>query len=168
MTCWACLDWSGLNEDFYLNAHAATFLRSLLTWLLANIYIINRWEKWCVICQKFYFKSNPNREVSNVYQEKPGFLIRHWLVGDILTRMAKNCMKITKSTFWGQNSGGETWGAKQIFWVLGCTSPIPPTRGKPESRIQNGTLGTLALTLAQSDDLPLRTLWYFSLKKPLS
>ena len=126
MTCWACLDGSGLNEDFYLNAHAATFLRSLLIWLLANIYIINRWEKWCVICQKFYFKSNPIREVNDVYQEKPGFPIRHWLVGDILTRMAKNCMKITKSTFWGQNSGGRHGGPSKFFGYWDVSHPVPP------------------------------------------
>ena len=92
---------------------------------LANIYIINRWEKWCVICQKFYFKSNPI-EVNDVYQEKPGFLIRHCLVGDILTRMAKNCMKITKSTFWRQNSRGRHGGPSKFFGYWDVPHPVPP------------------------------------------
>ena len=40
-------------------------------------------------------------------------------------------MKITKSAFLGQNSGG-TWGDKVIFWVVGGTpTPSPPTRGNP-------------------------------------
>ena len=36
-------------------------------------------------------------------------------------KMAKNCMKITKSTFWGQNSGG-TWGCKDNFLGSGVMS----------------------------------------------
>ena len=56
--------------------------------------------------------------------------------GDNLGKMAKNCMKITKSTFVGQNSGGGTWevqanfsvsGYKPIFW----SPPVLPTRGNP-------------------------------------
>ena len=34
--------------------------------------------------------------------------------GGNLGKMAKNCMEITKSTFWGQNSGRH-WGTP---WVL--------------------------------------------------
>ena len=56
--------------------------------------------------------------------------------GDNLGKMAKNCMKITKSTFVGQNSGGGTWevqanflvsGFKPIFWF----PPVLPHQGKP-------------------------------------
>ena len=34
---------------------------------------------------------------------------------DNLGKMAKNCMKITKSTFLGQNSGGGHGGTSQFF-----------------------------------------------------
>ena len=40
--------------------------------------------------------------------------------GHNLGKMAKNCMKITKSAFFGQNSQG-TWGCKPIFYVVGGT-----------------------------------------------
>ena len=33
-----------------------------------------------------------------------------WWGGNNLGKMAKNCMKITKLAFLGQNSGSETWG----------------------------------------------------------
>ena len=51
--------------------------------------------------------------------------------GGNLGKMAKNCMKMTKSSFWGQNSGGYG-GNKLIFWVVGAIPPPPPTRGKPD------------------------------------
>ena len=51
---------------------------------------------------------------------------------DSLDKMAKNCIKIRKSVFWGQNSGGgRGMGDKPIFWVVGG-SPCPPTRGNPD------------------------------------
>ena len=54
-------------------------------------------------------------------------------VGDNLGKMAKNCMKITKLTFLGQNSGGGHGGDKPIFQVVGGIPPTPPpTRGNPE------------------------------------
>ena len=48
-----------------------------------------------------------------------------WLVGDNLGRLAKNCMKSTKSVFLDQNSGGGTWGDRQIFQVVGSPSSPP-------------------------------------------
>ena len=52
--------------------------------------------------------------------------------GDNFGKMAKNCMKITKSEFFGQSSGwwGGTWGDKPTFRVVGGGGP--PTRGNPE------------------------------------
>ena len=44
--------------------------------------------------------------------------------GGNLGKMAKNCMKMTKSSFWGQNSGGYG-GNKLIFWVVGAIPPPP-------------------------------------------
>ena len=52
-----------------------------------------------------------------------GFPIWVRLVGDILGKMAKNCMKITKSTFFAQNRGG-TWGQANC---LGSAGGIPPS-----------------------------------------
>ena len=46
--------------------------------------------------------------------------------GDKLGKMAENCMKITKSTFWGQNSGG-----KANFLGSGGSHPNPTTRRNP-------------------------------------
>ena len=53
--------------------------------------------------------------------------------GSNLGKIAKNCMKITKSAFLGQNSGASKWGGgKQMFWVVGEYTPsLPPTRGNP-------------------------------------
>ena len=48
---------------------------------------------------------------------------RQW--GDNLGKMTKSCLKITKSVFLGQNSGG-TWGDKPIFWVVRGTPQSPP------------------------------------------
>ena len=45
-------------------------------------------------------------------------------VGDILCKMVKNYMKITKSTLLGQNSG-RTWGDKPIFKLVGDTPQSP-------------------------------------------
>ena len=42
--------------------------------------------------------------------------------GDNLGKMAKNCMKMTKSAFWGQNSRGD----KPIFRVVWGISLSPP------------------------------------------
>ena len=44
------------------------------------------------------------------------------LCGDNLSKMAKNCMKITKSTFLGQNSWG-VWGVQANFSASGGGSP---------------------------------------------
>ena len=44
--------------------------------------------------------------------------------GDNLGKMAKSCMKITKLTLLGQNSGGH--GDKPIFRVVGGSPPVPP------------------------------------------
>ena len=53
--------------------------------------------------------------------------------GDNFGKMAKNCMEITKSAFFGQNSGGTWGGDKPIFWVLGGDPPsVSPTRGNPD------------------------------------
>ena len=51
--------------------------------------------------------------------------------GDNLDKMAKNCMKMTKSAFLGHNSGGHGGGGKPIFRVVGGIPPVPPTRGNP-------------------------------------
>ena len=46
---------------------------------------------------------------------------------DILGKIAKNFMKITKSIFLGQNSGrGTGGGGKPILWVVGVF-PVSPT-----------------------------------------
>ena len=58
--------------------------------------------------------------------------------GNSSGKMAKNCMKITKSTFWGQNSGGHG-GGKSIFWVVRGSPQFPPL-GKTL-----GIKGTLSL-----------------------
>ena len=47
---------------------------------------------------------------------------------DNLGKMAKNCMKITKSVFWGQNSGGWGMGGKPILWVVEENPPQSPLR----------------------------------------
>ena len=58
--------------------------------------------------------------------------------GDNLGKMAKNCMKITKSAFLGQNSGGGSWGGQANFSGKKGGSPPqpppppPPTKGNPE------------------------------------
>ena len=55
--------------------------------------------------------------------------------GDSLGKMAKNCMKITKSAFLGQNSGGggAAWGGTSQFfeWWGGIPPQSLPTRGNP-------------------------------------
>ena len=68
----------------------------------------------------------------------PGFPNWGRLVGegDNSDKMAKNCMKMTKSTFWGQNSGGGTLGGQANF--LGSGGDLPqssPTRGNPALKI---------------------------------
>ena len=70
-----------------------------------------------------------------------GFLKWGRLVGeDNLGKMAKKCMKMTKSAFLGQNSGGGTWGrggGQANFWGSGGGGgggwfpKSPPTRGNP-------------------------------------
>ena len=48
-------------------------------------------------------------------------------VGDILGKMAKNCMKILKSTFFGQNREGGVPHDKPIFRLVGDPPvPFPP------------------------------------------
>ena len=52
--------------------------------------------------------------------------------GGNLDKMAKNFVKMTKSAFWGQNSGadmGGGCGSKPIFQAVGGIHPSPPTRG---------------------------------------
>ena len=51
--------------------------------------------------------------------------------GDNLGKMAKNCMKITKSAFWGQNSWGDMGGGQANFLGSWGIPPVPPTRGNP-------------------------------------
>ena len=48
--------------------------------------------------------------------------------GDTLGKMAKNCMKMTKSSFFCQNSGGNM-GGQVNFSGSGGIPPVPPTRG---------------------------------------
>ena len=48
-----------------------------------------------------------------------GFPLGVDLRGDILGKMAKNCMKITKSTFWGQSNERHGGGDKPIFEIVG-------------------------------------------------
>ena len=48
--------------------------------------------------------------------------------GGNLGKMSKNCMKITKSAFLGQNSGGDMGGQANF---LGSGGRSPPTRGNP-------------------------------------
>ena len=62
-----------------------------------------------------------------------GFPIWVLLVGDILGKMAKNCMKITKSTFFAQNREG-TWGQANCLGSAGGIPPqSSPTSGNPAS-----------------------------------
>ena len=49
--------------------------------------------------------------------------------GDNLGKMVKNCMKMTKSTFWGQNSGAEM-GGQAIFSGSGGDPPSSPPLGE--------------------------------------
>ena len=62
----------------------------------------------------------------NLDQSLQGFpnKVDWWGRGGNLSKMAKNCMKITKSTFLGQKSG-EIWG-EPIFQVVGWDPPQPP------------------------------------------
>ena len=48
--------------------------------------------------------------------------------GDNLGKMAKNCMKITKSTFLGQNSGRP--GGQANFFGCGRIPSVPPPLGE--------------------------------------
>ena len=53
--------------------------------------------------------------------------------GDNLGKMAKNCMKITKSAFMGQNSGGDMGGQANFLGSGGDPSqspPVPPLLGE--------------------------------------
>ena len=51
--------------------------------------------------------------------------------GGNLGKMAKNCKKMTKSAFLGQNSGG-IWRGQGNFSSSGGDPPVPaPTRGNP-------------------------------------
>ena len=44
---------------------------------------------------------------------------------DVSDKMAKKCIKMTKSTFWGKTMredirrGGKVWGDKPTFWLAG-------------------------------------------------
>ena len=58
---------------------------------------------------------------SEDYIDKQGFPQWVNLLGGILSKMATDCMKITKSTFWGQAS----------FLGSGEIPPVSPTRGNP-------------------------------------
>ena len=63
-----------------------------------------------------------------------GFLKWGWFVEeDNLGKMAKNCMKITKSTFLGKNS--ERHGDKPIFQLVG--RGIPPVSPLGETLVLN-------------------------------
>ena len=46
--------------------------------------------------------------------------------GDNLDKMAKNCMKMTKSAFLGQNSGGDMGGQANFLGSGGDLPPVPP------------------------------------------
>ena len=48
-----------------------------------------------------------------------------------LGKMAKNSMKITKSTFWGAKTVGDMEGGQANFLGSGAISPSPPPLGKP-------------------------------------
>ena len=47
--------------------------------------------------------------------------------GDNLGKMAKNCMKITESTFFGQNNGGWMGREGQANFLGGRENPPPPS-----------------------------------------
>ena len=62
-----------------------------------------------------------------------GFSIEFNYCGGIFGKMAKTCMKITKSTFWGQSSGGD----QSIFSVSGLSeSPPVPQLGETQLCVQ--------------------------------
>ena len=50
--------------------------------------------------------------------------------GDNLGKMAKNCMKITKSAFWGQKRGGGGGVTSQILGSGGDPLPVPHPLGE--------------------------------------
>ena len=55
--------------------------------------------------------------------------------GDNSDKIAKNCMKITKVAFLGQNSGERLGENKPIFRMWGgAIPPVPPTRGNPAKK----------------------------------
>ena len=62
----------------------------------------------------------------------------------ILSALAKNCMKITKLAFLGQNGGGGGGGGWQVKFSVsegGAPPPSPPpARGNPEKQTQNRSL----------------------------
>ena len=39
--------------------------------------------------------------------------------GNVLAKMVKNCIKISKSTFWGHDHGGDVWERLTSFSVMG-------------------------------------------------
>ena len=43
--------------------------------------------------------------------------------GNVLAKMVKNCIKISKSTFWGHDHGGDVWERLTSFSVMGI--PLP-------------------------------------------
>ena len=57
-----------------------------------------------------------------------GFPNRVNFWGHHLVKMTKNCIKITKSTVWGQNRGGGHEGTSQLFGTE--DHPSPPLLGK--------------------------------------
>ena len=101
---------------------------------ISKIFWLILFTKSCP-CLNIYHYSNWNSIVRKYVRLGVHFLLKpllysgfpSWiqLVGVILGKMAKNCMKITKSTFLGQSNEG-TWRDKSIFWVMGGISPFPP------------------------------------------
>ena len=57
-----------------------------------------------------------NLEVYPTYQDFPN---RVDLWGDKLGKMAKNCMKITRLTFWGKTMGGDMGGQANFLGSWG-------------------------------------------------
>ena len=83
---------------------------------------------WIYFFTYRFSRMGPNYILYQIYILSSRFPIRGRLVVGHLGKMAKNCIEITKSTFFGQNSW-EAWREKSIFWVV---------RGNPRSLLHLG------------------------------
>ena len=95
-----------------------------------------KFQKFLDFCAKIYPPGKtPDWRKSNLLGSciDTGFPKRGRLVGegDSLGKMAKNCIKITKSAFLGQSSGRDMGEQANFLGSRGGSPPVPSTRGNP-------------------------------------